>query len=76
MVRIKLDQNGKIMGKPVLRRASGGNKASQNAVFQAGRRALIRAQNAGEFRKLPAAKYARWKVMDVIFTVQDIGFSS
>ncbi len=72
-IRVKLKQDGSIDGKPVQRRAKGGTKASQRAVFQAGRRAIIRAASAGEFRRLPANKYNRWKVIDVVFTATSIG---
>ncbi|MEO1492887.1 MAG: hypothetical protein AAFV19_12105 [Pseudomonadota bacterium] len=72
-IRVKLNQDGTIDGKPVQRRAKGGTAASQRAVFQAGRRALIKAANAGEFRRLPANKYNRWKVIDVVFTATNIG---
>ncbi|MEM7210291.1 MAG: hypothetical protein AAF479_00145 [Pseudomonadota bacterium] len=72
-IRVKLNQNGSLNGNPTQRRAKGGSAASQRAVFQAGRRAIIRAANAGEFRKLPAAKYGRWKVIDFVFTATSVG---
>lgn len=72
-VRVKLNQNGTINGNPTQRRAKGGTSASQRAVFQAGRRAIIRAAQAGEFRKLPASKYNRWKVIDFVFTATNVG---
>ena len=44
---------------------------------QAGRRALLQAQSAGEFRKLPPDKYGAWKVLNVVFTTEKgIEFSS
>jgi hypothetical protein len=45
-------------------------------LFRAGRRALIRAQNAGVFAKLPAEKYEAWRRIHVTFTPEDIGFQS
>ena len=72
-IRVKLKQDGTLNGNPVQRRASGGNAGSQRAVFLAGRRAIIRAANAGEFRKLPANKYNRWQVIDFVFTATNVG---
>ena len=76
IVRVKLDQQGQLAGKPEMRSASGGTDASQRALFNAGRRAIARAANAGEFRKLPADKYERWKVLNFRFSTDKIGFSS
>lgn len=76
IIRVKLDQQGKIIGKPQLRTAQGGNKTSQRALFNAGRRAISRAASAGEFRRLPAAKYQRWKVLNFRFSTDKVGFSS
>jgi hypothetical protein len=75
-IRIRLGRNAKIIGQPELLTASGGNEAAQNALFQAGRRALFKAQSAGEFKKLPLAKYDGWKLIHVTFTPEEIGFSS
>jgi hypothetical protein len=75
-IGIKLGQDAKIIGKPKLLRASGGDKTTQDVLFQAGRRALLKAQNAGEFKKLPPAKYDGWKLIHVTFTPEKIGFSS
>ncbi|MGD1924771.1 MAG: hypothetical protein ACFB03_11390 [Paracoccaceae bacterium] len=75
-VRVKLDKQGKIVGKPTLRQAAGGTDASQRALFNAGRRAISRAASAGEFRRLPADKYDRWKVLNFRFSTDKIGFSS
>ena len=67
----------KIDGKPELLRAEGGDQAAQKSLFDAGRRALLQAQNAGEFKKLPADKYGAWKVLNVVFTTEKgIEFSS
>lgn len=73
IVRFKLNQDGSLNGNPAQRRASGGNAGSQRAMFQAGRRAIIRAANAGAFRKLPANKYNRWRELEIMFTPSNIG---
>ena len=73
VIRIKLNQDGTINGKPEKRSAKGGSSGSQNALFQAGRRALIRAAAAGEFRRLPPEKYPRWKVLNFRFSVDSVG---
>jgi hypothetical protein len=75
-IEVRLGQDARIVGKPKLLKASGGNPASQRALFQSGRRALFKAQNAGEFKKLPPAKYDGWKLIHVTFTPEEIGFSS
>ncbi|HUS53828.1 MAG TPA: hypothetical protein VMY41_07460 [Thermohalobaculum sp.] len=75
-IGIRLGQDAKIIGQPELLRASGGDPATQDVLFRAGRRALIRAQTAGEFNKLPPAKYDGWKLIHVTFTPEEIGFSS
>ncbi len=75
-VEIQLGENAKIIGQPQLLRASGGDPATQDALFRAGNRALRRAENAGEFTKLPRDKYASWQVIHVTFTPEEIGFQS
>ena len=75
-IGIRMSQDARIIGQPELIRASGGNAATQNVLFAAGRRALFKAQNAGEFKKLPPAKYDGWKLIHVTFTPEEIGFSS
>jgi hypothetical protein len=75
-IRVRLGQNAKIIGQPELLKASGGDAAMQKVLFRAGRRALLKAQNAGEFKKLPPAKYNGWKLIHVTFTPEEIGFSS
>jgi hypothetical protein len=75
-IEIHLSRDAKVIGKAKRLRASGGNKAMQTALFNAGRRALLKAQNAGEFKKLPLAKYDGWKLIYVTFTPEEIGFSS
>ncbi|MEM0987955.1 MAG: hypothetical protein AAGK00_03695 [Pseudomonadota bacterium] len=69
IIRVRLNQDGSLNGKPEQRSAAGGNASSQRALFQAGRRALIRAAAAGEFQRLPADKYQRWKVLNFRFSV-------
>jgi hypothetical protein len=75
-IGIELDQTGKIVGQPQKIRASGGDASTQNVLYESGRRALYRAASAGEFAKLPAAKYEAWRVIHVTFTPEEIGFSS
>jgi hypothetical protein len=67
---VQLTREGTIDGKPEIVEAVGGTSASQAALGRAGRSALIYAQNAGEFRKLPADKYAAWSVLNVVFTTE------
>ena len=73
VIRVKLRQDGTIIGKPEKRSAKGGNGTSQNALFQAGRRALIKAAAAGEFKRLPREKYQRWKVLNFRFSIDGVG---
>jgi hypothetical protein len=75
-VEIQLGEDAKIIGQPQLLRASGGDPATQEALFRAGNRALMRAQNAGEFNRLPRDKYASWQIIHVTFTPEEIGFQS
>jgi Meckel syndrome type 1 protein len=75
-IGIRMSQDARIIGQPELIRASGGDAATQDVLFAAGRRALYKAQNAGEFEKLPPAKYDGWKLIHVTFTPEEIGFSS
>lgn len=75
-VAIALNEQGKIIEGPEQIRASGGDQGAQSALFQAGRRALMKAQAAGEFAKLPPEKYQGWKLIYVTFTPEEIGFSS
>ncbi|MEM9045721.1 MAG: hypothetical protein AAGC81_13610 [Pseudomonadota bacterium] len=75
-IAIEVDRTGRIIGKPTLLEAEGGTDQAQRTLFDAGRRALIKAQNAGEFAKLPVDKYSAWKLIHVRFTPTAIGFSS
>ena len=76
-IRVRLDQQAAIDGKPELLRAEGGDQSSQAALYQAGRRALLQAASAGEFGRLPPDKYGAWKVLNVVFTTEKgIEFSS
>jgi len=75
-IRIRLGRDAKIIGQPELLEASGGDAAIQQVLFRAGSRALRKAQNAGEFDRLPPAKYDGWKLIHVTFTPEEIGFST
>src|SRR5690606_20244967 len=70
-IRVNLTEGGQIEGKPEVVESQGGSQASQAALARAGRAALIYAQNAGEFQKLPADKYGAWRVLTVVFTTRD-----
>lgn len=76
VIRVRLNEDGTIDGKPEQRSAAGGNPASQKALFEAGRRALFQAAAAGEFSRLPRDKYARWKVLNFRFSSDKVGVSS
>jgi hypothetical protein len=75
-IAIHLDRSAHITGQPELLRASGGDELTRKVLFEAGRRALYNAENAGEFAKLPPEKYAAWKLIHVTFTPEEIGFST
>ena len=75
VVRIELDRDGRIVGRPELLHAKAGTDAAQRALFQAGRRALIRAAGAGVFKGLPQDKYDRWKRITFKFTTEGLGRS-
>ena len=73
VIRVRLKADGTIQGKPEKRSAQGGSGASQNALFQAGRRALIQAASSGEFKRLPKDKYPRWKTLNFRFSIDGVG---
>ncbi|MGR3715363.1 MAG: hypothetical protein ACU0B1_01285, partial [Thermohalobaculum sp.] len=75
-IKVQLAQDGTFTGVPELLRASGGRAADQQALFRAGRRALLNAQRAGAFKHLPLEKYNAWKIIAIVFTPDEIGFSS
>lgn len=76
-IRVRLDQQARITGKPEMLGAQGGDPAAQRALFDAGRRALLQAQAQGEFNRLPPDKYSAWSVLNVVFTTeQGVDFSS
>lgn len=75
-IYIGLDPSGRIVEGPDLRDARGGTQATQSDLFRRGRRALLRAQNARVFAKLPLEKYEAWKRILVTFTPTGPGFSS
>jgi len=73
VIRVRLNSDGTIFGRPERRSASGGNAASRNALFQAGKRALLKAEQAAEFRKLPVDRHSGWKVLNFRFSVDNVG---
>ena len=73
VVRVTMTLDGTISGKPVLVRARGGTQAARNALFQAGRRAVVRAENAGVFRRLRRTRYPYWRRIDVTFSIDRAG---
>jgi hypothetical protein len=75
---IELDQSARIVKGPELIRASGGDQATQDLLFRSGRAALLKAQNAGVFTKLPPDKYEGWRLIHVTFTPDKdgIGFAT
>ena len=75
-VSIALDASGRIVEGPELIDASGGDEGTRKALFDAGRRALKRAEIQGEFAKLPADKYEAWELIHVTFTPEEIGFGT
>ncbi|GMG83343.1 hypothetical protein LNKW23_25560 [Paralimibaculum aggregatum] len=76
-VAIALDPAGSIVEGPELVEARGGDQGAQRALFQAGRRALIRAASQGRvFAKLPREKFSAWQRIHVTFTPHGAGFSS
>ena len=75
-IEIRLGRDAKIIGKPKLLKASGGDEAIQQVLFRAGSRALIKAQNAGAFKHLPLEKYNAWKIIAIVFTPDEISISS
>lgn len=77
VVEIRLDESGRIVEGPEKIEAEGGDPGAQTALFNSGRRALLKAQNAGVFSKLPAEKHGNWKRINITFYPnEDIGFSS
>ena len=73
VIRVKLNKDGSLIGNPEQRSAQGGNANSQRALFQAGRRAIIRAAADGAFKVLPQDKYGRWKVLNFRFSIDGVG---
>ena len=77
VVRIALDLNpdGSIEGRPQQVGATGDDPAARDAIFRAGRRAIMRAAHAGAFEHLPTEKYDRWKRIIFKFTTEGLGRS-
>lgn len=74
-VRVGLTEQGEIATGPDTVDGSGGNDAARRALGQAGRRAIIRAAQAGEFKRLPVEKYGRWQTITFIFTIDQLQVS-
>jgi len=75
-IAIELSRDGRIIDGPTEIESRGKRPAIRKALYQAGRRALIKAAIRGEFEVLPREKYDAWKRMHVTFTPLDIGFAS
>ncbi|MEM6488096.1 MAG: hypothetical protein AAF677_07475 [Pseudomonadota bacterium] len=75
-MEILLSEDGRIVDGP--RQVDGrGDRAVQDALSRAARRALIQAQNAGVFADLPRAKYDAWRWIHVTFSPEEgVGFPS
>lgn len=71
-IRVNLDEAGKIIGKPDVRRPSGRLDAQHTALMRAGMRALVKSAARGVFSRLPKDKYARWRLIDVTFTPKEL----
>lgn len=73
VIRIQLGANGKIIGKPELRRPRSPSGA-ERALARAGILALLKSDAKGVFKRLPKEKHAKWRVIDVTFTPKEIQF--
>lgn len=71
-IRVELDQAGKIVGKPEVRRPGGRLDGQHTALMRAGMRALVKSAASGVFARLPKDKYARWRLIDVTFTPKEL----
>lgn len=71
-IRVELNEAGKIVGKPVVRRPTGRLDAQLTALMRAGMRALGKSALRGVFSKLPKDKFARWRLIDVTFTPKEL----
>ncbi|QIE55304.1 hypothetical protein G5B40_07455 [Pikeienuella piscinae] len=73
-LRIEVSEAGKIIAGPEVLEPSGRLDAQHEALKRAGVRALKQSELAGVFARLPKDRYARWRVMNVIFTPREIQF--
>lgn len=71
-IRVELNEAGKIVGKPVVRRPTGRLDPQQSALMRAGMRALGKSAARGVFARLPKDKFARWRLIDVTFTPKEL----
>ncbi len=71
-VRLALDPAGKLAQELELVQAEGGSPRAQRALFQAGRRAVLRASAAGEFASLPAEKHDLWRTLVIRFRADGV----
>lgn len=73
-IRIEVDVDGQIVGKPEITAPSGALSQRESALASAGVRALVKSEAKGEFRKLPKDKHAEWRIMNVTFTPREVRF--
>ncbi|MEM6944145.1 MAG: hypothetical protein AAF565_10395 [Pseudomonadota bacterium] len=74
-LEVRIDPTGKIVDGPSRVSASGGDAATQGALYQAARRALKKAEIAGEFGRF-AHKLATYPAIQFNFRPDQVGFSS
>ncbi|MEM7498241.1 MAG: hypothetical protein AAF371_09660 [Pseudomonadota bacterium] len=75
-LEVQIDASGSIVSGPKQIAASGGDSATQKALYSAARRALLKAEIAGAFRPL-GPKLATWSAIQFRFTPDErVGFSS
>lgn len=74
VLQINVGEDGRIVGKPRLLSPLPPLDRAHQALASDGARALLKAEQAGVFAKLPKDKYDRWRLIDVTFTPREIKF--